>query len=635
MLFRVWAPFAGRVELTVNGARLPMARDDGGWWRVNAPGPEPVALIPAAPDGAGEQDRGLKPPASAGAGVDYAYFIDGEGPFPDPRSPWQPRGVDGPSRTVDHGAFSWQHDSWPDVALADAIIYELHTGTFTPGGTFDSAIERLDHLVDLGVTHVEVMPVAHFSGERGWGYDGVDLYAPHQAYGGPDGLKRLVDACHGRGLRVLLDVVYNHLGPAGNYTERFGPYFTERYHTPWGKALNYDQAYADEVRRWAIDNALMWLRDYRFDGLRLDAVHAMLDQSAVHVLEQMAAETRALETETGRRYDLIAESDLNDPRLVRSSGEGGYGLDGAWSDDFHHALHALLTGETAGYYGDFGTLGHLAAALQRMYVYDGRYSTYRHRSHGRPAGNLPASRFIIATQNHDQVGNRALGERLEHLVGPRRARIAAAVLLTAPGVPLVFQGEEWAASSPFQYFTGHQDPGLGKAVSEGRRREFAAFGWQPEGVPDPQAIETFKRSRLDWAELDERGHAEMLAWYRDLIALRRATPDLRDPGLRNVRVDYDEAARWLAMTRGAFTLALNLADEAHIIPVPPSRAIVLASDADVTLRGGNVHLPPNSVAILRSNERLDAVEQAARERIQRRGSTPRRYLRESEDEARA
>jgi maltooligosyltrehalose trehalohydrolase len=489
--------------------------------------------------------------------------------------------------------------------------------------------------VSLGVTHVEVMPVAQFSGARGWGYDGVDLYAPHEGYGGPDGLKRFVDACHGRGLRVLLDVVYNHLGPAGNYLERFGPYFTERYGTPWGKAVNYDQAYSDEVRRFVIDNALMWLRDYRFDGLRLDAVHAILDQSAVHVLEQLAAETRALERETGRHYDLIAESDLNDPRLVRDVEQGGYGLDAAWSDDFHHALHALLTGEAAGYYGDFGTMGHLAGALRRIYVYDGRYSEYRRRRHGRPAGDLPASRFVIAAQNHDQVGNRALGERLEHLVGHRRARIAAAVLLTAPGVPLLFQGEEWAASTPFQYFTSHEDAALGKAVSEGRRREFAAFGWQPEGVPDPQANETFKRSRLDWAELEELGHADMLAWYRDLIALRRATPDLRDPALRNVRVDYDEAARWLAMTRGAFTLAFNLADEAHIIPVPPSRAVVLASDADVTLRGGNVRLPPNSVAILRTNERLDAVEQAAHERIERRGSTLRPYLSEGEDEARA
>ena len=601
MTFRVWAPLAEKVDLALRAARLAMAREETGWWRVEAP--------------ADTQRRG----------ADYAYYVDGEGPFPDPRSPWQPNGIDGSSRTVDHGAFAWQHDEWPDVPAADAVIYELHTGTFTPGGTFASAIERLDHLVDLGVTHVELMPVAHFSGERGWGYDGVHLYAPHTAYGGPEGLKRFVDACHGRGLRVLLDVVYNHLGPAGNYTERFGPYFTERYHTSWGKAFNYDQAYADEVRRYVVDNALMWLRDYRFDGLRLDAVHAILDQSAVHILEQIAAETRALETETGRRYDVIAESDLNDPRLVRSVEHGGYGLDGAWSDDFHHAVHALLTGETAGYYADFGEFGHLARALQRVYVYDGAYSPYRHRSHGRPVGDLPASRFVIAAQNHDQVGNRALGERLEHLVGERRARIAAAVLMTAPGVPLLFQGEEWAAAAPFQYFTAHEDPALGKAVSDGRRREFAAFGWDPAGVPDPQDVATFERSRLRWEEVeagakssgasptlegvgfarvnDTHRHAGMLEWYRRLIALRRSTPDLRDGDLSTVDVQYDEEGRWLQMTRGTITTALNLAREPRLLEVAPAAHLLLASDDAITLEGTGLRLPGDSVAVLRSGGR--------------------------------
>lgn len=586
---RVWAPFASRVEVLALGKRRAMSREgDRGWWSIelsrddSAPGVDPGASN-----------------AGAGDAIDYAFYVDGEGPFPDPRSSLQPNGVDRPSRTVDHAASSWQHDTWPDVALADAVIYEMHPGTFTPGGTFDTAIERLDHLVTLGVTHVEVMPVAHFSGERGWGYDGVDLYAPHTAYGGPDALKRFVDACHGRGLRVLLDVVYNHLGPAGNHTERFGPYFTERYHTPWGKALNYDQPYADEVRRWIVDNALMWLRDYRFDGLRLDAVHAILDQSAVHILEQMVAETRALETATGRRYDLIAESDLNDPRLVRPVERGGYGLDGAWSDDFHHALHALLTGETAGYYEDFGRVEHLAAALQRIYVYDGRYSPHRHRSHGRPVGDVPVSRFVIAAQNHDQIGNRAAGERLEHLVGRRRAQIAAAVLLTAPGVPLLFQGEEWAASSPFQYFTAHEDPALGKAVSEGRRREFAAFGWAPESVPDPQDNATFERSRLDWDEVARSPHAEMLAWYRDLIALRRATPDLRDTDLGNVSVHYDEDGRWLSTTRGAITMAFNLATEGRTIALASPGSILMSNDSDVTLTGTSLHLPPDSVAIVR------------------------------------
>jgi maltooligosyltrehalose trehalohydrolase len=605
--FEVWAPFAERVEVLINpdvGARhasplrpakaerLPMRQDGSGWWTVDASSP-----LPAGRGAGGE------------VALDYAFVIDGEGPFPDPRSPWQPGGVDAPSRTVDHAAFAWQHAEWPHVALADAVIYELHIGTFTPGGSFDSAIERLDHLVDLGVTHVEIMPVAHFSGARGWGYDGVDLYAPHQAYGGPstgsggapEALKRFVDACHGKGLRVLLDVVYNHLGPAGNYTERFGPYFTDRYHTPWGKAINYDQEYADEVRRWVIDNAIMWLRDYRFDGLRLDAVHAILDQSAVHILEQMAAEKAALEHPTGRHYDLIAESDLNDPKLVRSPERGGYGLDGAWSDDFHHALHALLTGETAGYYADFGRFEHLAGALQRVYVYDGRYSEYRRRTHGRPVGDIPATRFVFASQNHDQVGNRAVGERLVHLAGHERAKIAAAVLIMAPGVPLLFQGEEWAASTPFQYFTAHEDPDLGRAVSEGRRREFAAFGWDPAGVPDPQDPATFERSRLDWDEIAREPHADMLSWYRDLIALRRASPGLRDGDLTKVQIAYDDDAGWLRMSRGLLTLILNLGSQACTVEIVAPSSIRLASHRDIEAAGASAVLPPDSVVILEAN----------------------------------
>ena len=572
MLFRVWAPTAEHVHLSLGGDRPRMTRGDDGWWSVDLP--------------------------SVGADADYGFVIDGAGPFPDPRSPWQPYGVHGLSRTVDHGAFVWQCDDWPATPLAQAVIYELHIGTFTPASTFESAIEKLDHLVQLGVTHVEMMPVAHFSGEHGWGYDGVDLFAPHEAYGGPEGLKRLVDACHSRGLKVLLDVVYNHLGPAGNYLERFGPYFTERYHTPWGKAVNYDQASADEVRRFVVDNALMWLRDYRFDGLRLDAIHTILDQSAVHILEKLAAEARVLETQTGRHYDLIAESDLNDPRLVRDVTVGGYGLDAAWSDDFHHALHALLTGEIAGYYQDFGRMADLAAALTRIYVYDGRYSAYRRRAHGRPIGGLPASRFVIASQNHDQVGNRAAGERLVHLAGLHRAKVAAAVLLLAPGVPLLFQGEEWAASTPFQYFTAHADSALGSAVSQGRKREFAAFGWSPGDVPDPQDPATFERSRLNWDEVSQQPHREMLDWYRALIALRRAFPALTEGDLRTVRVDFDEEERWLTMSRGEITLALNIGENEQPLPMSDRFSLELASESGISYSNGYVTLPPDSAAVL-------------------------------------
>ena len=437
---------------------------------------------------------------SAAPGTDYAFRLDGGPPLPDPRSVWQPQGVHGPSRVLDHGAFPWTDGRWQQGPLPSAVLYELHVGTFTPEGTFEAAIARLDHLVDLGITHVELMPVAEFPGSRGWGYDGVDLYAPHHAYGGPEGLKRLVNACHAKGFAVLLDVVYNHLGPAGNYLERFGPYFTARHQTPWGPAVNLDGPGSDEVRRFFCDNALMWLRDYHLDGLRLDAVHALVDTSAVSFLEQLAAEVHALEAHLGRHLVLIAESDLNDPRVVRPPELGGYGLGAQWSDDFHHALHTVLTGERDGYYADFGSLADLAKALTGTFVYDGRYSHFRGRRHGRPTAGLTGDHFLGYLQNHDQIGNRAQGERSSHLPNSGRLKIAAALVLTSPFIPLLFQGEEWGASTPFQYFTDHDDPELGRAVREGRRVEFAGFGWAPEAIPDPQDPATFARSKLDWQE---------------------------------------------------------------------------------------------------------------------------------------
>jgi maltooligosyltrehalose trehalohydrolase len=460
MDFRVWAPRATKVEIAVDNTRTPMAPDTSGWWTADVPADGPA--------------------------TEYTFILDGGHPLPDPRSAWQPRGVHGPSRVVDHQAFAWTDARWQPGPLSSATVYELHVGTFTLAGTFEAAIERLDHLVALGITHVELMPVAEFPGGRGWGYDGVDLYAPHHGYGGPEGLKRLVDAAHRRGLAVILDVVYNHLGPAGNYLEHSGPYFTDRHRTPWGPAVNLDGPGSSEVRRFFCDNALMWLRDYYMDGLRLDAVHALIDTSAVHFLEQLAAEVQALAAQLGRHLVLIAESDLNDPRLVRPPEVGGYGVAAQWSDDFHHALHAVLTGERAGYYEDFGTLADLAQALTCAFVYDGRYSRFRDRRHGRPATGLSGHRFFGYLQNHDQIGNRAKGERSSHLISPGRLKIAAGLVLTSPFVPLLFQGEEWGASTPFQYFTDHEDPELGRAVSEGRRSEFSAFAWSAEEVPDPQ-----------------------------------------------------------------------------------------------------------------------------------------------------
>lgn len=572
--FRVWAPIPGEVAVVVNGQRHLMTRRADGWWEATV--------------------------ASAGPGSDYGFVLDDEGPFPDPRSPWQPRGVHGLSRLVDHDAFAWSDAGFRARPLAEAVVYELHIGTFTPEGTFDAAIARLDHLVELGITHVELMPVNEFNGDHGWGYDGVDLFAPHHAYGGPDGLKRLVNACHARGLAVLLDVVYNHLGPAGNYLGRFAPYFTPRYHTPWGPAVNFDGADSDEVRAFFGDNARQWLRDYHFDGLRLDAVHAFLDTRAVPFLEELGGAVRRLAAELGRPLVLIPESDLNDPRLLWPPERGGFGLDAQWSDDFHHALHAALTGERAGYYADFGPLADLARALANAYVYDDRYSIHRRRRHGRPHDGLSGHRFLGYAQNHDQIGNRARGERLSQLVGPGRLKLAAALVFTAPFVPLLFQGEEWGARTPFLYFTAHPEPDLARAVREGRRREFAAFGWKPEDIPDPQDPGTFARSKLDWSELAQPSHAALLDWHRRLIQLRRREPDLADGRLDRVRTRFDEARRWLVVERGRMVVACNFGDRLCTLPLPADRWEILLTSAPVTvLNPDSLTLPEAGVAVLR------------------------------------
>ena len=531
--------------------------------------------------------------------------LDDNPPLPDPRSSWQPHGVHGPSRVIDHQAFAWTDDRWQAGPLSAAVVYELHVGTFTPAGTFEAAIERLDHLVALGVTHVALMPVPEFPGSRGWGYDGVDLYAPHHAYGGPEGLKRLVNACHARGLAVLLDVVYNHLGPAGNYLECFGPYFTARHQTPWGPAVNLDGPGSEEVRRFFCDNALMWLRDYHLDGLRLDAVHALVDTSAMPFLEQLAAEVHALEAHLGRHLVLIAESDLNDPRVVRPPALGGYGLGAQWSDDFHHALHAVLTGERAGYYADFGALADLAKALTGAFVYDGRYSHFRGRRHGRPATGLTGHHFLGYLQNHDQVGNRAQGECSSHLLSPGRLKIAAALVFTSPFVPMLFQGEEWGASTLFQYFTDHEDAELARAVREGRRSEFAAFGWAPEEVPDPQEPPTYLRSRLDWRELACEPHASILDWHQRLVRLRRRSTTLADGRMDHVRVRCDEAARWLTVARGPIIVACNLAMGAQRVPIgrEQSSEVLLTSDPMIEVNASGAALPRDAVAVFGPAER--------------------------------
>ena len=573
--FRVWAPKAHQVEVETLGRRYTMGSCERGWWFAE------IALV---------TDN-----------VDYKFALDGGEALPDPRSPWQPRGIHGASRTVDHKVFKWTDGRWQAGPLSSAVIYELHVGTFTQAGNFLSVISKLDYLSDLGVTHIELMPVNEFSGTRGWGYDGVDLYAPHHAYGSPDDLKHLVNACHAHGLAVILDVVYNHLGPAGNYLGRFAPYFTDRYATPWGDAVNFDGPDSDEVRRYICDNALMWLRDYHFDGLRLDAVHALIDTSATHILQQLARDVAHLQAQLGRHLVLIAESDLNDPRVVHSPEIGGYGIQAQWSDDFHHCLHAILTGEHEGYYGDFVSLADLVKSLERVFVYDGCHSHFRRRKHGSPPSGLTGHSFLGYLQNHDQIGNRAKGERIGHLVNLGRLKIAAALVLTAPFLPMLFQGEEWGASSPFLYFTDHDDGELGRLVTEGRRREFAAFGGHGQDVPDPQAQATFERSRLDWDEVNVSPHAELLDWYSRLIRLRRQMPGLCDGLLDQVKTDFDECAKWLVMKRGPIAVACNLASSRQCVPIKNSgkdTRLIMASELEVKFLVGAIELPPDGVAIL-------------------------------------
>lgn len=573
MLFRVWAPNAEVVDLAVGDRRSPMKKQMDGWWQLEV--------------------------ADASHPTQYAYVIDGGKPLPDPRSPWQPHGVDGPSCTVDHDAFKWTDAKWQAPPLSSSIIYELHVGTFSAEGTFAGAIRHLQHLADLGVGYVELMPVAQFKGERGWGYDGVDLYAPHNAYGHPDDLKRFVDACHAHGLGVIIDVVYNHLGPAGNYLNQFGPYFTDRHQTPWGWGLNYDGAQSDEVRAFFCDNAVMWLRDYHADGLRLDAVHAIIDLSAIPFLEQLATEVDQLKAHLGRHLILIAESDLNDPRVVRPWQMGGFGLDAQWSDDIHHAVHSVLTGERDGYYADFGRVRDLATAMEQPYVYAGRHSEFRQRQHGRPPTGVTGHNFVAYIQNHDQLGNRACGERMTHLVGVDRTKIGAALVLLSPFVPMLFQGEEWGASAPFQYFVDfHDDPDLAAAVTKGRRDEFAAFGWNPEEVPDPQQRDTFERSRLDWSEPERSPHAELLAWYRKLIALRKQVPCLTDGRLDLIEVEYDEQAQWIRIDRDPVTIAANFSLQPHRVGIKSGAAILLASSAQTAVEGTQLVLAAESVAVV-------------------------------------
>ena len=576
--FEVWAPNHDRVRLRALGNDHEMSPIGDGQWRFTLPG--------------------------AGPGTDYGFLLgDDETPVPDPRSRWQPDGVHGLSRLYDTQAYEWGDAAWTGRQLAGSVVYELHVGTFTPEGTFAAAAGRLDHLVELGVDLVELLPVNAVNGTRNWGYDGVDWYAVHEPYGGPDGLKAFVDACHRRGLGVVLDVVYNHLGPSGAYLPRFGP-FLKPGRSTWGELVNLDGPGSGPVRRHILDSALMWLHEYHVDGLRLDAVHALVDLGATHLLEQLAIEVDALSAHLRRPLTLIAESDLNDPRLIRSRDAGGYGLTAQWDDDIHHALHALLTGERQGYYADFGSLATLAKALTGAFVHDGSYSSFRGRLHGRRVNrdDTPGYRFVAFLQDHDQVGNRALGDRLSgepDALPPELLKVGAALLLTAPFTPMLWMGEEWGASTPWQFFTSHPEPELAASVAAGRRDEFAGHGWATGDVPDPQDPATFERSKLDWSELDDDKHADVLDFYRRLLALRRSRPELSDPRLDLVEVGYDEGARWLVVYRGALRVAVNLAAERQEVPLDGTpMSVLLASRPGFVYRDGVIELEPASAAVV-------------------------------------
>lgn len=501
--FTVWAPACERVELRLISPperTISMNRDAAGYFRAS------VDDVPA--------------------GTRYVYLLDGETERPDPASRHQPDGVHGPSAVVDPRQFEWTDQTWRGRPLSDSIIYELHVGTFSDAGTFDGVIPYLDELCELGVNAIEILPVAQFPGDRNWGYDGVGLYAVQHSYGGPDGLRRLVDACHQRGLCVLLDVVYNHLGPEGNYLRDFGPYFTDHYQTPWGDALNFDGPGSDHVRHFFLENARHWLREYHLDGFRFDAVHAIYDSSATHFLEDLATTIHDEADRRGLPAVVIAESDLNDPKVIRSPDLGGWGHDAQWADDFHHALHAMLTGERDGYYVDYGAIDHLAESIRQGYMFTGQFSIHRGRAHGRWPGIRNGSRFIVCSQNHDQVGNRATGDRLTTNLDFDQLKLAAGVTILSPFLPMLFQGEEYAEPNPFQYFVSHGDPDLVRAVQEGRKREFEAFNWQGE-IPDPQAETTFQHSKLNHHLKETEPHRAMFNWYREMLRIRRETPALR------------------------------------------------------------------------------------------------------------
>jgi maltooligosyltrehalose trehalohydrolase len=529
--FRVWAPFHESIELKLGDRLIGLTRR----------GDFHEAVVDDVREGAR-----------------YFFVVNGR-ERPDPASRSQPDGVHAASEVIGSD-FEWHDGDWRGIALEDHVIYELHVGTFTDGGTFESAIDRLDELKALGITAVELLPIAQFPGNRNWGYDGVYVGAAQSSYGGPRGLKLLVDACHARALAILIDVVYNHLGPEGNYLSEFGPYFTDRYKTPWGSAINFDGPHSDEVRRFFIHNALQWVDEFHIDGLRVDAVHAIVDRTAEPFLQDLTAAVRERASELGRRIWTMAESNLNDPRVITPKERFGLGFDSQWTDDYHHALHVLITGEDAGYYQGFGRVSDLARVMREGYYWTGQHNVYRGRRYGSRPSTRDGAQFVVCAQNHDQIGNRMLGERLSQLVSHEQLRLAAAVIVLSPFLPMLFMGEEYGETAPFQYFTSHSDADLIEAVRKGRREEFKGFEWRGE-APDPHDEETFRRSRLNWSLKSRDQHAALWQLYRDLFRIRRETPALRSLDMNGVETIADDEQRTLVVRRGDVVVSFNFSDQ--------------------------------------------------------------------------
>ena len=563
--WRVWAPKAKRVELVL----------------INDDGRELYSMVPE------EHGYFTWSQKNVECGQRYTYRLDGGPERPDPASRWQPDGVNHPSAVLCTNEFTWSDTGWTGISREDLVFYELHVGTFTPDGTFDAVIPRLPELRELGVTAIEIMPVGQFSGTRNWGYDGVHPFAPQHSYGGPQGLQRLVNACHVEGLAAFLDVVYNHIGPEGDYLGEFGPYFTDRYRTPWGAAVNYDDPGSDAVRAFILDTVRLWIEEYRFDGLRLDAVHAIYDLGARHILQDIKAVADQLGRVGERQVHIVAESDLNDIRLLLPPERGGYGIDAQWSDDFHHLVHVALTHEQQGYYADYGAAEQFPRLLENTFVLNGCYSAHRDRCHGGPDAGLPGDRFVVCTQNHDQVGNRAAGERLGTLITPPAQRLAASLLLLAPHLPLLFMGEEYGEGRPFQFFCSFSDPTLVENVRNGRRREFEAFHVEGAEVPDPQSEATFAASRLTWSWNGDPHKAGLRSLYKDLLHARRTWPVLREYSERSARMLPDtDAGIILELVRGkrghegSIYAYLNLTSQPHTIPVRGAAVPLWSSEAE-------------------------------------------------------